>query len=129
VAVADGLIVRADEGAVVQDLDNDGYEQTGWTVLYMHVASNERVEPGTYLYAGENIGHPSCEGGVSNATHLHIARRYNGEWIPADGSIPFVMDGWSSSGDGTEYDGSLKKGSAVIQAEEGVLAGVNQISR
>ena len=129
VAVADGLIVRADEGAVVQDLDNDGYEQTGWTVLYMHVGSNERVQAGTYLYAGENIGHPSCEGGVSNATHLHLARRYNGEWIPADGSIPFVLDGWVSSGNGTEYDGFLKKGSAVIQAEEGVLEGVNQISR
>ncbi len=129
VAVADGLIVRAEEGAVVQDLDNDGYEQTGWTVLYMHVASDGRVQPGTYLYAGENIGHPSCEGGVSNATHLHLARRYNGEWIPADGSIPFVLDGWTSSGDGIEYDGYLKKGSTVIQAEEGVLEGVNQISR
>ena len=129
VAVADGLIVRANEGAVVQDLDNDGNEQTGWTVLYMHVNANERVQPGTYLYAGENIGHPSCEGGVSNATHLHLARRYNGEWIPADGSIPFVLDGWVSSGDSIEYDGNLKKGSAVIQAEEGVLEGVNQISR
>jgi LasA protease len=129
VAVADGLIVRAEEGAVVQDLDNDGYEQTGWTVLYMHVDSDERVQPGTYLYAGEKIGHPSCEGGISNATHLHLARRYNGEWIPADGNLPFVLDGWSSSGDGIEYDGYLKKGSTVIQAEEGVLEGVNQISR
>lgn len=129
VAVADGLIVRAEEGAVVQDLDNDGYEQTGWTVLYMHVAADGRVQPGTYVYAGENIGHPSCEGGVSNATHLHLARRYNGEWIPADGSIPFVMDGWTSSGDGVEYDGFLKKGASVVQAEEGVLEGVNQISR
>ena len=129
VAVADGLIVRSEEGAVVQDLDNDGYEQTGWTVLYMHVGSNERVPVGTYLYAGENIGHPSCEGGVSNATHLHLARRYNGEWIPADGSIPFVLDGWASNGDGIEYGGFLKKGSQVIQAEEGVLEGVNQIAR
>jgi hypothetical protein len=34
-----------------------------------------------------------------------------------------------SSGDGIEYDGYLKKGSTTIQAEEGVLEGVNQISR
>jgi murein DD-endopeptidase MepM/ murein hydrolase activator NlpD len=129
VAVADGVIVRANEGAVVQDLDNDGFEQTGWTVLYMHVAADGRVEPGTYVYAGENIGHPSCEGGVSNATHLHLARRYNGEWIPADGNVPFVMDGWVSSGNGVEYDGFLKKGSTTIEAQEGVLEGVNQISR
>src|SRR5690606_34171108 len=56
VAAADGLIVRADNGAVVQDLDGDGYEQTGWTVLYMHVAASQRVQAGAYLRAGERIG-------------------------------------------------------------------------
>ncbi|HJS19723.1 MAG TPA: LysM peptidoglycan-binding domain-containing protein [Anaerolineales bacterium] len=129
VAVADGPIVRAEDGAVVQDLDNDGYEQTGWTVLYMHIDSFERVEEGTYVYAGEKIGHPSCEGGVSNATHLHLARRYNGEWIPADGSTPFILDGWVSSGNGVEYDGKLTRGTTVIEAWEGVHEGLNQISR
>lgn len=129
VAAADGLIVRAENGAVVQDLDNDGYEQTGWTVLYMHVASSERVESGTYVYAGDRIGHPSCEGGVSNATHLHLARRYNGEWIPADGNIPFIMDSWVSSGNGVEYDGYLTKGATVIEAWEGVFEGLNQVTR
>jgi len=129
VAVADGLIVRAEDGAVVQDLDNDGYEQTGWTVLYMHIDSNGRVEPNTYVYAGDAIGHPSCEGGVSNATHLHLARRYNGEWIPADGNIPFNLEGWISSGNGTEYDGYLTRGTTIIEAWEGVFEGLNQISR
>jgi hypothetical protein len=129
VAVTNGFIVRAEDGAVIQDLDNDGYEQTGWNVLYMHVASQDRVQPNTYVYAGEAIGHPSCEGGVSNATHLHIARKYNGEWIPADGNIPFNFDGWVSSGNGTEYDGFLTRGTTVLSAEEGVFEGVNQISR
>jgi murein DD-endopeptidase MepM/ murein hydrolase activator NlpD len=129
VAVANGLILRAEDGAVVQDLDNDGYEQTGWTVLYMHIDTNERVQPGTYIYAGERIGHPSCEGGVSNATHLHLARRYNGEWIPADGNLPFNLDGWVSSGSGVEYDGKLTRGGSVIEAWEGVFEGLNQISR
>jgi LasA protease len=128
-AVANGLIVRSEDGAVVQDLDNDGYEQTGWTVLYLHVDEYERVQAGTYLYAGGRIGHPSCEGGFSNATHLHIARRYNGEWIPADGALPFVMDGWISSGNGVEYDGFLTRGGTVIEAWEGVFEGLNQISR
>ncbi|MCC6299065.1 MAG: LysM peptidoglycan-binding domain-containing protein [Anaerolineales bacterium] len=129
VAVADGYIVRAENGAVIQDLDNDGYEQTGWTVLYMHVESRDRVQAGTYVYAGEPIGHPSCEGGISNATHLHIARRYNGEWIPADRNLPFNLDGWVSSGDGVLYNGWLTRGTTVLQAEEGVFDGVNQISR
>jgi murein DD-endopeptidase MepM/ murein hydrolase activator NlpD len=129
VAVADGWIVRAEDGGVIQDLDNDGYEQTGWNVLYMHIDSHERVRSHTYVYAGERIGHPSCEGGVSNGTHVHMARKYNGEWIPADGNIPFNLDGWVSSGNGIEYDGYLTRGSTVYEALEGVFEGQNQISR
>ncbi|MBI3152947.1 MAG: hypothetical protein HYZ21_12490, partial [Chloroflexi bacterium] len=62
------------------------------------------------------IGHPSCEGGVSNAAHVHLARRFNGEWIAADGPIPFSMNGWVSSGDGIEYNGFLTRGSQSIEA-------------
>jgi len=129
VAVADGLIVRAEDGAVIQDLDNDGYEQTGWTVLYMHIETRDRVEPDTYVYAGQIIGHPSCEGGVSNGTHLHLARRYNGEWIPADEDLPFNLEGWVSGGNGIEYDGTLTRDGKVIEAWEGVFEDLNQISR
>jgi len=119
VALADGLIVRAENGAVVQDLDGDGFEQTSWTILYMHVDSQDRVKSGAFVKAGERIGHPSCEGGVSSGTHLHVARRYNGEWIPADQSIPFVLDGWISLGAGKEYDGYLQLGSKKIEAYAG----------
>ncbi len=129
VAVADGFIVRTGTGEVIQDLDNDGYEQTGWDVLYMHIETRDRVQPGTYVYAGERIGHPSCEGGVSNGTHVHLARKYNGEWIPADGNIPFNLDGWISSGDGTEYDGFPTRGATRLEAMEGVFADKNQISK
>jgi murein DD-endopeptidase MepM/ murein hydrolase activator NlpD len=129
VAVANGVIVRAEDGAVIQDLDNDGYEQTGWNVLYMHVETRDRVQAGTYVFAGEHIGHPSCEGGVSNGTHTHLARKYNGEWIPADGNIPFNLDGWISSGNGTEYDGYLTRNGTRLEAMEGVFEGVNQISK
>ncbi len=129
VAVANGWIVRAEDGAVIQDLDNDGYEQTGWDVLYMHVETRDRVQPNTYIYAGERIGHPSCEGGVSNGTHVHLARKYNGEWISADRNLPFNLEGWISSGNGTEYDGYLTRGSTVVEAMEGVFEGQNQISR
>lgn len=127
-AVADGLILRAENGAVVQDLDGDGYEQTGWTVLYMHIESRDRVRSGTSLHAGERIGHPSCEGGLANGTHLHLARRFNGEWIPADGSVPFVLDGWVSSGTGVEYDGYLTRNGVIVEAFDGNNP-INQIQR
>lgn len=116
VAVADGQIVRAENGAVVQDLDGDGVENTGWAVLYMHIESRDRVRPGTYLRASERIGHPSCEGGVSSGTHVHIARKYNGEWIAAGGSLPFVMSGWTAHRGPHPYEGSLTRGKRTIHA-------------
>ncbi len=124
VAVADGLIVRADGGRVVQDLDGDGNEGTGWSVLYMHIEGRDRVEAGTVVKAGDRIGHPSCTGGYSTGTHFHLARRYNGEWIPADQTqtitgVPFNMDGWVSSGDGIEYDGYLTRDGESVEAWEG----------
>lgn len=128
VAVADGPIVRSDHGAVVQSIDGDPYAQTGWAILYMHIETRDRVELGTQLKAGDRIGHPSCEGGVSTGSHVHIARRYNGEWIPADQDLPFVMDGWISKGLGYAYQGLLIRGDQTIQAEE-TLTDFNQIQR
>ena len=124
VASTDGLITRADQGRVIQDLDNDGNEGTGWVILYMHIEALDRVQPGTYLKAGERIGHPSCEGGYSTGTHTHLARRYNGEWIPADQvqagyGLPFILDGWVSSGNGIEYDGYLERDGETVEAWEG----------
>jgi LasA protease len=117
-AVSSGTVIRSQNGEVVVDLDNDGYEQTGWTILYMHIAAEGRVAKGAQLKAGDRIGHPSCEGGAANATHLHLARRYNGEWIPAAGTIPLVMDGWKVTGEATEYDGGLTKDTQVKAACE-----------
>ncbi len=128
VASAPGLIVYSDHGAVIQDLDGDGLIQTGWVIFYMHIATWERVEAGQYLAAGERIGHPSCEGGYSTGTHVHIARRYNGEWIAADGDIPFIMDGWVSSGYGVAYDGYLIKGDKTVEAWNG-RSSINAIQR
>lgn len=119
VAAAPGEVVYSDHGAVIQDLEGDGIWQTGWSIFYMHIDPRDRVEAGTHLAAGDRIGHPSCEGGFSTGTHLHIARRYNGEWIAADGDLPFVMDGWISSGYGVEYNGYLTKGDNVVEAWNG----------
>ena len=115
-SVADGTITRSEDGIVVLDLDGDGFEQTGWVVFYLHIETRDRIPKGTFVQAGDHIGHPSCEGGLSNGTHVHIARKYNGEWISADGSMPFILDGWVSEGFGIEYDGYLKKNNQTIEA-------------
>jgi len=108
-SMSSGRVVRSRQGEVVVDLDSDGYEQTGWVLLYMHIEERDRVVVGAQLNVGDRIGHPSCEGGYSTATHLHLARRFDGEWIAAVGGTPFVIDGWTASGSGEEYNGALEK--------------------
>jgi murein DD-endopeptidase MepM/ murein hydrolase activator NlpD len=127
-ASAPGLVVRSEYGGVVVDLDGDGYEGTGWALFYMHIESRDRVAVGASVKAGDRLGHPSCEGGVSNGTHVHFARKYNGEWIEADGALPFVLDGWLSAGLGKEYDGTLSKEGVILEACDCRAAG-NEISR
>jgi len=116
VASIAGLVVRSDEGAVVLDLDFDGNEHTGWSILYVHIETRDRVAAGKKVILADRLGHPSCEGGWSNGTHVHIARRFNGEWIAADGPIPFVLSGWKASATSYEYDGYLTKGDESIEA-------------
>ncbi len=127
-ASAPGVVVRSELGAVLQDLDGDGYEGTGWVLFYMHVEQRDRVPVGTFLNPGDRMGHPSCEGGFASGTHVHLARKYNGEWISADDSIPFVLEGWVSSGRGTEYDGTLSKDGHSVEACD-CRSAANEISR
>lgn len=108
-AVADGLVVRDGTGLLVLDLDGDGIEQTGWTVFYLHISDEDRVPEGTYVNAGDPLGYPSCEGGRSTGTHIHIARKYNGEWMVADGTVPFMLSGWLPVRGAVPYSGWLVK--------------------
>lgn len=117
-SMAAGVVTRSDFGAVVVDLDDDGYAGTGWAITYMHLESRDRIAVGTRVETGDPLGHPSCEGGFSNGTHVHIARTYNGRWVSADGALPFVMGGWESQGAGREYDGFLVRGDSVKEACE-----------
>ena len=138
-AVARGVIARMAEGVVVLDLDGDGNEGSGWTILYLHIDQHSALQVGQMVEAGSILGYASCSGGVSTATHLHIARRYNGEWIPADcnrcpegTSVPaFNMSGWQVVGLGSQlYQGFLVRTadnhSAV--AEQGRDTSINEVS-
>jgi LasA protease len=114
-AVADGQIVRTEPAVVILDLDQDGDERTGWVVLYLHLGLNDMVRPGVLVKAGDPIGHPSCEGGTATGTHIHIARKYNGEWIDAVGAVPFNLEGWIAKESKTVYLGTLKRfGKTVV---------------
>jgi len=117
-AVADGLVVRSGKDGLALDLDRDGDERTGWVIFYLHLATEQRAPLGSDLKAGDKIGYPSCEGGRSTGTHVHIARKYNGEWVSADSAVPFVLSGWVPHNGSRVYQGTLTKGGLTVTACE-----------
>jgi LasA protease len=117
-APAPGLVLRSGDGKILIDLDGDGYEQTGWVLFFLHVVPADHVQPGTKLTQGDLVGYPSCEGGMADSSHLHIARRYNGEWMDAGSPVPMVLSGWRAVAGLGAYDGELVKGKEVRQACE-----------
>ena len=117
-AAAAGTVVRSGHGLVMLDLDGDGREQTGWVLLYLHLAEYERISAGSVVQTGDPLGHPSCEGGVSTGTHVHLARKYNGEWVGVGPETPFVLGGWRAEAGSQPYLGRLiHADGAVVSAK------------
>ena len=128
VAVAAGQIVRSEDYYVVLDLNRDGKEQTGWVVLYQHIATKDRIPVNTYVDAGTRIGHPSCKGGFATGINVHIARKYNGEWVAAGDPLPFVLSGWTAHAGDEPREGTLTRGDQTVTASL-VGALISQITR
>jgi hypothetical protein len=50
---------------------------------------------------------------------VHIARKYNGEWIPAEGIggvLAFNMEGWLPHDGDRSYEGTLTRENRVVVA-------------
>jgi hypothetical protein len=75
------------------------------------------VAEGALLEQDQLIGHPSCEGGRATGTHVHMARKYNGEWLSADGPVPFVLSGWRVQAGERIYAGGLVNGEQSVTAD------------
>ncbi len=127
-AAAPGLVVRSERGVVALDLDGDGDEGTGWVLIYQHMAEEERAAVGTWLAQDAPVGHPSCEGGQATGTHLHLARKFNGEWVGVGEPLPLVLSGWLAVAEERNYEGFLVKGENVVNASPTSVTG-SSISR
>lgn len=121
-APADGIVTTSDYAMVLLDLDGDGDQRTGWVLFFYHVGLDDQAPAGSVVKKGDPLGHPSCEGGRATGTHIHVARRYNGEWIPAGGTIPFEMGGWTAAFGDEPYAGTMTKGSKIVPACECSIA-------
>jgi len=122
-AAASGLVVRSNRSVVAVDLDGDGDEGTGWVMIYQHIAELDRVTVGTWLDQDDPIGHPSCEGGHSTGTHVHFARKFNGEWVGVDEPLPLILSGWRAYAGEGRYEGILQKGQEIVNAQPNGASG------
>lgn len=116
VAMSSGRVARLEPGVLLLDLDGDGNENTGWVVLYVHLLVNYDIKVGDWLENDTIIGFPSCLGGPATSAHIHIARKYNGEWMLAGGAVPFTLDGWVVSGLQEPYFGTMSKDGQTINS-------------
>ena len=126
VAAAPGQVVRSGHGRVVVALNNGNFQGNGWALLYMHLAPTGRVSAGTQINTGDRLGHPSCEGGDANASHIHFARLYNGQWIDPE-TVPFVLSGWQITSSTQPYEGNMSRGSETREAQNGRVENKNTI--
>lgn len=113
-ASAPGVVIRTEKGFLAVDLDENGNENIGWTIIYMHVHNDFPLKVGDVIEVDDLLGHPSCDGGRATGAHVHIARKFNGEWILADGAIPFNLSGWIAKKGENLYEGKLVRGNDVI---------------
>ena len=101
-----GVVASSQKGEVVVDLDGDGNFKTGWSAFYFHMSDTERIKVGTTVYAGDKLGRVDCMWGRTDGTHLHFARRRNGQWVNTnDDRAPMDLSGWTFGSDGVAYQG------------------------
>lgn len=115
IAAAPGKVIRAERGRVMLSLDNSDFQGKGWTLMYMHIAASGRASVGAQLNAGDRIGHPSCEGGVADSTHVHFGWMYNGQWIDTQ-VMPMILSGWTITPLDQDYEGRMTRGVETREA-------------
>ena len=131
VAPSSGIITRIGPGLLAHTVGNEDTELTGWTLVYAHLRVDEfKLRVGQRVKVGERLGRASCDGGLeATGTHLHLARKYNGEWMPAGGPPAYVLSNWEVVGEHRAYKGSLVERSSKTRLEACACVQNNQISR
>ena len=66
-------------------------ENQGWSLVYYGLSVKPGLKVGDKVEIGESIGH--VDASAWNAS-FWLARKYNGEWVPAGAIIPFKLGGW-----------------------------------
>jgi LasA protease len=85
-----GTITRLDASQLV--VSQPGMPETqGWSIVYFGLAVKPGLKVGDKVQIGETLGH--VDAGAWDAS-FWLARKYNGEWVPAGSVVPFTLGGW-----------------------------------
>ena len=87
----------------------------------------EDKQPGSMSWIdiwGQAVSRPTVEsfeeivreGGASTGTHIHLARKFNGEWMPAEGLLGYNLEGWTAHNGSQPYLGTMTRGSQTVTA-------------
>ena len=108
ISSAPGVVTTSGEGEVTVDLDGDGDPSNSWLLFYYHMSDQDRIKAGTVVQAGTRLGKVDCRYGKTSGTHVHLARKYKGEWVPANdqAATPMILSGWRFTSLGEEYSGT-----------------------
>lgn len=117
-ASAAGVVTRSSENIVVISLVDELGAFTGWELFYMHIADSDSIPRGTRVNRDDRIGHPSCEGGLATGTHVHITRKFKGEWIGANGPFPLVLSNWLAIPGEKQFQSTMVRGGEVVTSSQ-----------
>jgi len=131
VAPSSGIITRIGPGLLAHTVGDEDTELFGWTLVYMHLRVEKfKLRVGQRVQVGERLGRPSCDGGLeATGTHLHLARKYNGEWMPAGGPPAYVLSKWEVVSEHRAYKGTLVEQGSGKRLTACACVHNNQISR
>ncbi len=66
-------------------------ETQGWSIVYFGLAVKPGLKVGDVVQIGEYVGR--VDAGEWNAS-FWLARKFNGEWVPAGAVVPFTLGDW-----------------------------------
>ncbi|HSN93644.1 MAG TPA: LysM peptidoglycan-binding domain-containing protein [Anaerolineaceae bacterium] len=108
-----GTITRLEPSQLVVSYEGT-QESQGWSVVYYGVKVKPGLKVGDKVEIGESLGHVDSSGW--NAS-FWLARKFNGEWVGANGVVPFNLGGWKLAMDSDGRNLTMQKPELTIYSQ------------
>ena len=113
---ASGVVTRSENGVLVIDLDGDGYEQTGWNLVYLHIAQKDRPPVGASVDVDQPLDTPPAKEDSPVVPMFTCPVNSTANGLGQVIRSPFVISGWQASPGVRPYQGVLQKDDKVVSA-------------